>query len=147
MMILDVFQYLKNLQKAGFTEDQIEAQTDFVKIQTETQTEFTKDQVKVVQQQVDTINHTIDNDLATKQDIRELDLKIAAIDHEYATKQDIKGLDFKIEALDVKIEAFRSELKAEIVQMGHKITITLASILGGTIMVGVTVFGFLIELH
>jgi len=150
MMVFDIFYYLKNLQKAGFTEDQIEAQAVFAKIQTETQAEFTKDQVKVVQQQVDTINHVIDNDLATKQDIEKLDLRIEAMNDAALTKQDIKELDckvavldHKVEALDHKIEVFRSELKVEIMQMGYK----LAGILGSFIVIGVTVLGFLIELH
>lgn len=165
IMIFDVFQYIKSLQKLGLTEEQIEAQVSFTKIQAEMQNdEFTKDQVKVVQQQVDTINHTIDNDLATKQDIERLDLKIGVIGNESLTKQDIKeldhkvgvldhkvealdhkigALDHKVETLDFKIEVFRKELKADIAQMGYK----LAGILGSVITIGIAVLGFLIELH
>ena len=105
----DTFQYAKDLQKAGFTE-----------VQVETQVKYAKEQIK-------NINEWIDDSLATKQDIKELDLKI----------------ETSIKELDLKIETLRAEINKDIAQMGYKIIVTL----GGMIAVGVTILGFSMKLH
>ncbi|MEI8054522.1 MAG: hypothetical protein WCH10_00770 [bacterium] len=64
----DIFQFAKNLQKAGVNESQVEAQV-----------EFAKAQVEFVKEQTDAINDLIYGNLATKQDIKELDLKIELV--------------------------------------------------------------------
>ena len=71
----DVFQYAKKLQKAGFTDVQVEAQVEFVKAQ-----------VEFIKEQTNAINETIDESLATKQDIKELELKIEATKNELLIK-------------------------------------------------------------
>jgi len=98
----DTFQYAKDLQKAGFTE-----------VQVETQVKYAKEQTK-------NINAWIDDGLATKQDIKELDLKI---------------------------ELSEERTNKNISQMGYKTIIVLVTVLGGMIATGVTVLGFLIKLH
>lgn len=72
----DTFQYAKDLQKAGFTE-----------IQIETQVKYAKEQMK-------SINDVIDGSLATKQDIKELELKIEESKNEL--KRDIKELELRM---------------------------------------------------
>ncbi|CAL7963140.1 conserved hypothetical protein [Gammaproteobacteria bacterium] len=64
----DTFQYAKRLQKAGFTEIQIEAQ------------------IENVREQATIISELINDNLATKQDIKELDLKIETIKNEILIK-------------------------------------------------------------
>ena len=54
----DTFRYAKELKSAGFTEVQVDTQVKFVKEQT------------------DAINDFIDDSIATKQDIKELELKM-----------------------------------------------------------------------
>ena len=54
----DIFRYAKELKSAGFTEVQVDTQVKFVKEQT------------------DAINDFIDDSIATKQDIKELELKM-----------------------------------------------------------------------
>jgi hypothetical protein len=72
----DTLYYAKKLQKAGFTEQQAEAQ------------------VEVIKEHNKAINDLIDNSLATKQDIKELDLKI----------------ETKTKELDLKIESIKNEI-------------------------------------
>ena len=72
----DTLQYAKKLQKAGFTEVQAEVQ------------------VEIIKEQVDAISNLIDDSLATKKDIKELDLKV----------------ETKIKELDLKIEAIKNEI-------------------------------------
>ena len=57
----DTFQYAKELKKVGFTEAQVDTQVNFAKKQT------------------DNINDFIDDNIATKQDIKELELKMELI--------------------------------------------------------------------
>ena len=64
----DTFRYAKRLQKAGFTEVQVEAQIENVK------------------EQATIISELINDSLATKQDIKELDLKIETIKNEILIK-------------------------------------------------------------
>lgn len=61
----DIFRYAKNLQKSGFTEVQVEAQV-----------EFARAQIEFVKEQTDEISNLINDSLATKQDIKELEAKI-----------------------------------------------------------------------
>ena len=72
----DTFQYAKRLQKAGFTEIQVEAQIENVK------------------EQAAIISELINDSLATKQDIKELDLKIEISKNE----------------LNLKIETIKNEI-------------------------------------
>jgi hypothetical protein len=72
----DPFKQAKRLQKAGFTEPQIEAQIENVK------------------EQASVINQIIDNNLATKQNIKDLDLKM---------ETNIKELNLKIESIKHEI--------------------------------------------
>ncbi|CAL7961348.1 conserved hypothetical protein [Gammaproteobacteria bacterium] len=74
----DIFQFAKNLQKAGVNEGQVEAQV-----------EFAKAQIEFIKEQTDTINDLIDGSLATKQDIKELDLKIELV------RKDIASMGYK----------------------------------------------------
>ena len=74
-LTLDTLQYAKRLQKAGFTEVQVEVQVEIIKEQSKAFTDL------------------IDDSLATKQDIyelkrdiKELDLKIEAIKNEIVIK-------------------------------------------------------------
>ncbi len=83
-IIFDTFQYAKDLQKAGFTE-----------IQVETQVKYAKEQTK-------NISEWIDDSLATKQDIKELELKI---------------------------EQVRTDLKRDIRELWLRMTITMGSIM------------------
>ena len=87
----DIFQCANELKKAGFTEVQVDAQVKLAKAQ-----------VEFIKEQTDAINETIDNNLATKQDIKELDLKI---------------------------ETSKNELKTEIAQMGYKVTMRLGGMI------------------
>ena len=100
--VFDTLQYSKRLQKAGFTE-----------IQAETQ-------VEIIKEQVDAINNLIDDSLATKQDIKELDLKIESVKAE----------------LTLKIESIKNE-----------IIVKLGGIVGAMITVAATILGFLIKMH
>jgi hypothetical protein len=75
-IMFDTLRYAKKLQKAGFTEVQAEAQ------------------VEIIKEQVDAISGLIDDSLATKKDIKELDVKI----------------ETKIKELDLKIEAIKNEI-------------------------------------
>ena len=68
IVMFDTFQYAKDLQKAGFTETQVETQ------------------VKYAKKQADAVNNIIDDSLATKQDIKELELKIEMIKNELLLK-------------------------------------------------------------
>lgn len=96
----DTFQYAKDLQKAGYTEIQIETQ------------------VKYAKEQTNNINELIDNDLATKKDLQELKQEL---------KLEITGLESKME------------------KMNYKTIMTLSGILGGMIITGTTILGFLIR--
>ncbi len=107
-IVLDTFQYAKDLQKAGFTE-----------IQVETQVKYAKEQTK-------NISAWIDDSLATKQDIKELDLKIE---------------NARIE-LNAEIKLSEERTSKSITQMGYR---TIA-MLGGMIAASVTMLGFLIKL-
>jgi len=100
VMTFDSLYYANQLKSVGVPEKQAEMQAILEK------------------KQIDSINGFINDSIATKQDIKELDLKI-------------KEIDLKI-----------TEVKAEIAQMGYKITIRL----GGMIVVAVTILGFLIQL-
>jgi len=99
---LDTLQYSKRLQKVGFTEAQAEVQ------------------VGIIKEQSEAITNLIDDSLATKQDIKELDLKI---------------------------ENRVSELKRDIKELELKIVIKLSGIMGGMIAVAIAILGFLIKLH
>ena len=80
-------------------------------------------QAETVAKQASAINNIIDKSLATKQDINELKLNI--------------------KELDLKIETLRAETSKNISQLGYK----LGGTLGGIAIVGVTILGFLIQLH
>jgi|APSaa5957512622_1039677.scaffolds.fasta_scaffold108453_1 hypothetical protein len=69
-IIFDTLRYAKKLQKAGFTE-----------IQAETQ-------IEIIKEQSDAINGLIDDSLATKQDIKELELKIETSKNELTLRID-----------------------------------------------------------
>ena len=107
----DTFQYAKDLQKSGFTEAQIETQVKYAKVQ-----------VELVKEQADNTNNLINNNLATKKDLKEIKQEL---------QQEIK---------DVK-----QELKFKIEKMNHKTITTLSGILGGMIITGTTILGFLIR--
>ena len=96
----DTFQYAKDLKKAGFTEIQVETQ------------------VKYAKEQANNVNEVINDDLATKQDMKALKQEL---------KQDIKEL--------------KTELELKIEQMGCKTIVGL----GSMIAISVTVLGFLIN--
>jgi hypothetical protein len=85
--VFDTLQYAKRLQKAGFTEVQAEVQ------------------VEIIKEQVDAISSLIDGSLATKQDIKELDLKIESVKNE----------------LSLKIEAIKNDI---IVKLGSTVVAT-----------------------
>jgi len=93
---------------------------------------------KQAEVQAEMMAQTIDDKLATKNDLEQVKSEL---------KMDIKGLDLKIEALraEVKLEIKLSEERTNknIAQMGYK---TIFGV-GGMIAVGVTVLGFLIKLH
>ena len=101
MLIFDTLQYSKDLQSAGFTQPQAEM-------------------------------------VAKKQ--REL------IEEELATKADIKGLELKIEevraSLELKIEALRTELKRDLVELEQRILIKL----GALMVVAVSAVATLVKL-
>jgi len=99
-IFFDTFQYAKDLQKAGYTEVQIETQVKYAKVQ-----------IDLTKEQTNTINELIDNDLVTKKDL----------------KQEIKELELKME------------------KMNYNTIIILGSVLGGMIMTGITVLGYLIK--
>ncbi|CAL7961639.1 conserved hypothetical protein [Gammaproteobacteria bacterium] len=119
----DTFQQAQRLQGAGFTENQVKAQIENSKEQTAA------------------INELIDDNLATKQDVKELAL---------ATKQDIKELelttkrDIKELALATKRDIKELELKLEskITSMGYKTTIAT----GIMIATSIGILNYLIKL-
>jgi hypothetical protein len=98
----DTFQYAKDLKKAGFTE-----------IQIETQVKYAKEQAKG-------INEWIDDSLATKQDIKELDLKI---------------------------ELVRSDLRKDmaLIRKDMKYILVMGSIFGSMIPIGFAILAFLMQ--
>jgi hypothetical protein len=100
----DTFQYATDLKKAGFTEIQIETQ------------------IKYAREQTKSISALIDDSLATKQDIKELDLKI--------------------ETVRTEIKLSEERTNKNIAQMGYKTIIGLGSLITG----GVAILGFLIKL-
>jgi hypothetical protein len=75
-LAVGTLQYAKRLQKAGFTEAQVEVQ------------------VEVIKEQSKAFSDLIDDSLATKQDIKELDLKI----------------ETRVKELELKIEAIKNEI-------------------------------------
>ena len=91
MIAFDTHQYVKELKAAGFTEAQAEIQANWLKV-------------------------LVENDLATKQDVHELELKLNARIEMVKTelKHDIEitkaELQRDIKALDAKIEASKVEL-------------------------------------
>jgi hypothetical protein len=105
----DTFQCAKDLKKAGFTEIQVETQ------------------IKYIKEQIKSVNEWIDDSLATKQNIKELDLKIETLRAE----------------LVAEIKLSEERTNKNIAQMGYKTIITL----GSMIAVGVTALGFLLKLH
>ena len=104
-MKFDALKYVEELKEAGYPENQAQAQ-------------------------IRIWNHIVDSELATKRDIKELDIKIESVKSEL--KRDIKELDIKIESvkselkrdikeLDIKIESVKSELKRDIKELEFKI--------------------------
>ena len=71
----DTFQYAKDLKKAGFTEIQVETH------------------VKYAKEQANNISELIDDNLATKKDIKELELKIEL--SEERTNRNIAQMGYK----------------------------------------------------
>lgn len=95
----DTFRYAKELKSAGFTEIQIETQVKFIKEHT------------------DAINDFIDNSIATKQDIKELELK-----------------------MELKMELIKKDLMIKLVGI-------LGSIIVICIGASTTILGFLMQLN
>ena len=89
-LTFDTLQYAKKLQKAGFTEEQAEIQAE------------------VLQERTNAINDWIDNNLATKQDLKLL-------------RQDLVTLE---ERLNTRIN-----------EMGYQITIRLGSMIAGAVLI------------
>lgn len=110
-ILFDTFQYAKDLQKAGYSD-----------IQIETHVKHAKAQAELAKEQTNNINKLIDNELATKKDLQE-------------AKQELKQ--------EIKQEITRLESKME--KMNYNTILILGSVLGGMIMTGVTVLGFLIK--
>ena len=91
MLAFDTYQYVKKLQSVGFTEQQAEVQSNALKT-------------------------IIENDLATKLDIKELEAKIESL--RLASKSDLKELEAKIESLRL---ASKSDLKELEIKLEAKI--------------------------
>ena len=99
IMLFDIDRYVKKLQKSGFTEAQIGVQVEFVK----------------------SISNTINNDLSTKQDLKEL-------------KNELR--------LEI------SNLRVEFMQLGYKaMFISYCVAFGGILLAGITVLGFMLQRH
>lgn len=96
----DTFQYAKDLKKAGFTEIQVETH------------------VKYAKEQANNISELINDDLATKKDIKELELRI---------------------------ELSEERTNKNIAKMGYKTIVVLGGMLGSMLAIGVIVLGFLIN--
>lgn len=101
-MVFDTLQYAKRLQKAGFTEVQAETQ------------------VEIIKEQTDAINELIDNNLATKADIKHLE-----------------------ERINDRMISLEERISSHIVKMTYKVVISL----GSMIAVGVALLGILVKLH
>ncbi len=105
-VVFDTLRYAKRLKEVGFTEQQAEVQAE-------------------------TIKELIDNNLATKKDLKELEGNL---------KLDIKELDTK---LTRDIKELEAKLTRDIKEMGYKTIIGLGSVM----VVGITVPGMLMHLH
>jgi hypothetical protein len=138
----DTLRYVKKLVAVGFTQPQAE-------VQAETMAEIIDDNL-ATKKDLEEIETSL------KRDIKELDLKIENVRSDL--KRDIKELDLKIETktkeLDLKIENIRKELvltiektKNELVAAMAKSSYTTLISLGTMIAVGVTILGFLIKAH
>lgn len=109
----DTLRYAKKLKEVGFTEQQAEVQAECIK-------------------------DIIDDKLATKQDLKELEVNL---------KRDIKeqetSLTRDIKHLEERIAASEERTNERIASMGYKITMRLGSIM----VAGITVLGLLMHLH
>ena len=107
-LTFDTLQYAKKLQKAGVTEEQAEIQ------------------VELLQQQNNAFNDWIDNNLVTKQDL----------------KQGLEILENRVNNHFNELNNRINELNNRITEMGYQITIRL----GGMIAAAVLILGVLIPI-
>ena len=110
-MGFNALKYVEELRAAGFPDKQAEAQ-------------------------VRLLNDIVDSDLATKRDIKELDLKIESTKNEL--KRDIKELD-------LKIESTKNELKRDIKELELKLKHDLTLRLGSLLVIGIGVIATLVK--
>ncbi|CAL7960074.1 conserved hypothetical protein [Gammaproteobacteria bacterium] len=104
---------LMTYKAAGVPEKQAEVQTHIF--------------AEVIKEQNQAINNLIDNSLATKQDLKELELLL---------KRDTKELELKIEQV-------RVELKRDIKELENKLIIKLGALLGSIMLGGMALLQYL----
>lgn len=116
----DTLRYANRLKAVGVPEKQAEMQAE---MQAET---------------IDKIDEIIDEKIATKRDLKELELVVG---------RDITKLESTIKELELKIARDMKELELNLdLKLNSKI-ITLGGSLGGIIVAGFTILGILIKLH
>jgi hypothetical protein len=114
--VFDTLTFAKRLKAAGFNDQQAEAQAEGIAEIIENNI-ATKDDLKVLE-------------AATKREIKEL---------EAVTKQDIKELEERMQ------QQF-TQLDHRVDMLGYKLTIRLGSMLGGMLIIAVTVLAAIIKL-
>lgn len=127
----DTLRYVKKLVAVGFTQPQAE-------VQAETMAEIIDDNL-ATKKDLEEIETSL------KRDIKELDLKIENVRSDL--KRDIKELDLKIENIRKELVLTIEKTKNELVAAMAKSSYTTLISLGTMIAVGVTILGFLIKAH
>ena len=112
-MDFDTLEYVELLSKAGVDEEHAKAQARYLGKVLETHF-ATKEDIKELDLKIETAKKELDLKIETvkselKHDIKELDFKIEAVKSEL--KHDIKELDLKIETVRKEIEAVRKEIE------------------------------------
>jgi len=100
-LAFDTLQYAKRLKDGGFTQQQAETQAEAMKDQSYSMQDFIEDK--------------IDNTLATKQDIKGLEVKMEGLAVEMKRlevelKQDMKRLEVELKRLEVEIKQLGNNL-------------------------------------
>ena len=129
-LTFDTLQYAKKLQKAGFTEQQAEIQAETFKEQSKA------------------INEWIDNNLATKRDLKELDTnlkhyikeveeRLTMRSNDLATriKEVEERLTMRSNDLATRIKGVEERMTIRINEMSYKLTIKLGSMIAGAVVI------------
>jgi hypothetical protein len=149
-LIFDTLAYAKKLEEAGFTDKQAEIQVEtlasLINDNIATKYDIKELEAVIKESEAATKRDIKELEATTKRDIKELEMVIK--ESEAATKRDIKELERDIKELDLKIENVKSELKRDMELLKRDIIIKLVAILGSMIIGGFGILGSLtIFLH